>query len=79
MITGLQIKLARKALDLTAEDVAAGAGIGVATLWRMEKKSGVPEQTASKVAQVEAFFTSRGIEFLDGKNKGISWPDQQDG
>ena len=77
MITGRQLKLARLALDLSASEVADGAGIGVATLRRMEANFGAPEQTAAKVEQVENFFRARGVEFLEGAAKGIRWPDLQ--
>lgn len=61
MITSAQIRSARAHLDLSQDDVAAGAGITKYTLSNIER--GATEASAKSLEMLQNYFEKRGIEF----------------
>ena len=59
----VQIKMARAALGLGAEDLAAQAGVSAATIADLEKGSSAEPEA---LQALNLFLASRGIELIDG-------------
>ncbi len=57
----VQVRMARAALAVTAEQLAARAGVEVAAIATLEQEVGNPDPTA----KLRAAFERAGIEFLD--------------
>lgn len=57
----VQVRMARAALAVTAEQLAARAAIEVEAIATLEQDGGRPDQTA----KLRAAFERAGIEFLD--------------
>lgn len=66
MITSCQIRAARALLNWSAQQLADQAGLGVATVRRMELAEGVPSSNAQNLAIVKASFEANGVEFVGG-------------
>lgn len=67
MITAIQIRMARSALDLSQSDVAEAIGIDRKTLVNAEDPS--VTSSAETIGKLEGFFLSRGLEFMN--NDGV--------
>lgn len=61
MISAAQIRSARAHLDLSQDDVAAGAGITKYTLSNIER--GATEASTKSLEMLQSYFEKRGIEF----------------
>ena len=61
MISAAQIRSARAHLDLSQDDVAAGAGITKYTLSNIER--GATEASSKSLEVLQSYFEKRGIEF----------------
>lgn len=57
----VQVRMARAALAVTAEQLAARAGVEVAAIVTLEQEAGNPDRSA----KLRAAFERAGIEFLD--------------
>ena len=66
MITAKQSRMARVALNWTTSDLAQKAGVGRATVARLELGNAVAEDSAAKV---QAAFEAAGAEFGDDGNR----------
>ena len=64
MLTGLQIRAARAALNITAKELAERAGISLPTIQRFESVDDVPPSRTSTLGQVQAVLEAAGIEFI---------------
>lgn len=64
MISIAQLRAARALLRWTAQDLADAAGVGVATLRRMEVMEGVPSGQVRTLMAIKAALESAGIEFI---------------
>ena len=64
MISTSQIRAARALLRWSAEDLAAHAGVGVATIRRLELQDGVPSSNAKTLQEIQRAFESAGVEFV---------------
>ena len=63
-ITGIQIRMARAALNWSAQHLSEVTQISHRTIVRMEKYIGVPQSTASNLAVIRKQFEDAGIEFI---------------
>lgn len=63
-ITGMQIRAARALLRWSAERLAAEAGIGVATVRRVDVSDGVPDVRVSTPGAIERAFVAGGLRFI---------------
>lgn len=51
-------------LNLSAQELADRAGLGVATVRRMELAEGIPSSNAQNLGLVKSFLEDSGIEFV---------------
>lgn len=61
---GAQIRAARAILGLSAKQLAAAAGIGWATLQRLETDTGMTSTRPETIKKVIQALESQGIEFI---------------
>lgn len=64
-ITGLQIRAARAALNLSVRELAEQTGIGHATIVRYEAIDGIPTARKGNLQTLKAAFEAAGIEFIE--------------
>ena len=64
MLTGLQIRAARAALSMSAEQLASLSSVSLRTVQRMELSDGVPSGRISTVLAIRAALENAGIEFI---------------
>ena len=64
MITSDQIRAARALIRWSAADLASVAGIGSATIKRMEVMDGVPSGNVKTLMALQAALESAGVEFV---------------
>ena len=72
MITSSQIRAARALINRSARELAEIAGIGVATIRRMELAEGIPSSNAQNLDIVKRALEASGVEF-------IGFPDDRPG
>lgn len=70
MITGAQIRGARAMLGISAEELAAAAKLGVATIRRAEKLDGAMNLTAANLAAIRTALETAGVEFIPDAGAG---------
>lgn len=66
MLTGVQIRLARIALNMSADVLAEKAGVASKTIRRIEAVQGIPSSSARTIAQIQSALEAAGIEFVGG-------------
>ena len=71
MITGMQIRMARSALRWTAQELAEKAGIGWATVQRMEQGDDVPTASAKNLDAVQRALETGGVAFINDGRQGV--------
>lgn len=69
-ITGGQIRAARALIRWSADDLAKGAKVGVATVRRAEVNDGPVNMTAANEAAIRAALEGAGIIFVDENGEG---------
>lgn len=70
MITGVQIRAARNALNWSAEKLAEAAGIAAKTVRRIEAEQGVPQTTTGTLSKIQTALEAFGIEFIGTPEDG---------
>ena len=70
VITGFQIRAARFALRLSAEELARASGVSLPTIQRFEQHDGVPPSRSSKLLDVQSALEAAGIEFIGTPDDG---------
>jgi DNA-binding XRE family transcriptional regulator len=70
VITSEQVRVARALLRLTAQDVANSAGVGLATIRRIEAEDGVPSSNAKILVQIQAAYERLGVIFVGSPQDG---------
>ena len=65
MITSAQIRAARALLRLNQSDLAARAGVSVATLRRVEARDTKPGASQRAMASIQYVLEAAGAEFID--------------
>ena len=71
MITGVQIRAARFALRLSAQELAKLASVSLPTIQRLEQVDGVPSSRASTLGDVQKALEAAGIEFIGSPDDGL--------
>lgn len=72
MLTSEQIRAARALLDWKQEDLAKKAGIGLATLQRLERGSGPLMAHVSTAVKIEGALNRAGILLIEtGQDGGL--------
>ncbi len=71
MLRASQIRAARALLGWRQEDLSEAAGIGAATIYRIEKGDGPVVGNVSTVLKIQAAFEQAGIHFIDDKSGRI--------
>jgi DNA-binding XRE family transcriptional regulator len=66
-----QIRAARALLGWSQARVARAAGVGLATLQRIEQKEGVVKGNFCTVLKIQKVFEQAGIHFTDGESGEI--------
>ena len=64
MITSEQIRAARQLIRITADELAAMSGVGVATIRRFELMMGVPSGNARLLEAIQKALEEAGVEFI---------------
>lgn len=64
MITGIQIRSARGALNWSIKKLSEATSIPTATLVRYEAVNDLPKSRKNHLETLRAFFESQGIEFV---------------
>jgi len=70
MITGIQIRAARFALRLSAQELAERAGVSLPTIQRFEQVDGVPPSRSSTLLDVQKALETAGVEFIGTPEDG---------
>ena len=70
MLTGRQIRVARAALDWSAEDLARCAGVTSKTILRIEANEGLVSTTVKTLTAVRTCLEAAGIEFIGTPDDG---------
>lgn len=72
-ITSAQLRAARALLDLSAQEFAARAQLGVATVRRAERADALGNLTEANAARILETFDREGVEFIDqdGRQRGV--------
>jgi transcriptional regulator with XRE-family HTH domain len=70
MLYSAQIRAARSLLGWSQSDFARRAGLGLATLQRIEQAEGIVRANFSTVLKIQAAFEQAGVRFLDEDDTG---------
>jgi transcriptional regulator with XRE-family HTH domain len=70
MLTGVQIRAARAALDWSAQYLSERTGVSLRTLQRFEELDFVPPSRSSTLARVHKVLLDAGIEFIGTPDDG---------
>ncbi len=73
MIIVSQLRAARGLVNLTQQGLAAGSGVALSTIRRMERGEGTIRGTAENVWKVQAALERAGVKFIDSE-EGIGGP-----
>jgi transcriptional regulator with XRE-family HTH domain len=64
MIYGVQIRMARAALNWSVRELAEKSGVSTSTIKRMESEDQVTLRTSVNIRAVKTTFEAAGIEFI---------------
>jgi len=64
MLTGVQIRMARHALQWSVRKLAERSEVSTSTITRAESVEGVPATTKANLQLLRSTFESAGIEFI---------------
>lgn len=70
MVTGVQIRAARCALNWSAEALANAAGIAAKTIRRIEASEQIPQTTVGTLTKIREALEAAGIEFIGTPDDG---------
>ena len=70
MLTSDQIRAARALLRWSAQDLAVKSAVGLSTVQRMERATGVPAALGKNIAAIQRTLEAAGVEFIDIGNGG---------
>lgn len=72
VLTGLQVRMARAALRISAAELARRSGVSERTVWRIEQPQGVPiHVTVESLERIRRYFEAHGVTFIpDDKSDG---------
>lgn len=64
MLIGRQIRAARAALGMSAEELAALSAVSLRTVQRIEMEDGIPAGRVSTIVAIKSALERAGIEFI---------------
>lgn len=70
MITGVQIRAARSALNWSAETLSERAGVASKTVRRIEASTEFPQTTVITLTKIKGALEAAGIEFIGTPEDG---------
>jgi transcriptional regulator with XRE-family HTH domain len=70
MLYASQIRAARALLGWRQDDLAKGAGVGMATVQRLEKAQGIAIGNYATVLRIQAALEQAGIRFIEDDDSG---------
>jgi len=70
LITGLQIRAARGALNWSVQRLSDETGVGTATIVRYEQSEGIPKSRKDSVELIKHSLEAAGIEFIGTPDDG---------
>ena len=70
MVTGIQIRSARAALNWSIEQLAASSAVSIRTIKRMEATAGIPSSTKANLNAIKTALEAAGIEFIGSPDDG---------
>ena len=70
MLRTAQIRAARALLGWRQEELSKAAGVGAATIHRIEKGSGPVLGNVSTVLKIQEAFEQAGVQFIDEDESG---------
>lgn len=70
-VTSQQVKAARALLGWNSVQLADAAGVGKATIWRLESADGPLGGEPATVAKIIGALEAAGVEFLDDDKPGV--------
>jgi transcriptional regulator with XRE-family HTH domain len=70
MLESAQIRAARALLGWRQEDLSKAAGVGTATIQRIEKSHGPITGYVSTVIRIQAAFEQAGVQFIEDYETG---------
>jgi transcriptional regulator with XRE-family HTH domain len=65
LITGAQLRAARALLNMSAQELADGTSLGVATIRRAEASDGDVAMTKANAERIVQFLAACGVRFSD--------------
>lgn len=68
MLTGVQIRMARNALQWSVKKLAERSEVSTSTITRAESVQGVPVTTKANLQLLRSTFEAAGIEFIGTPN-----------
>lgn len=68
MLTGVQIRMARHALQWSVRNLAERSEVSTSTITRAESVEGVPATTKANLQLLRSTFEAAGIEFIGSPN-----------
>lgn len=74
MISGTQIKMARKGLNWSLQKLAAKANLSSSSIRRLESFSGMPSARARSLCKIKETFEQEGVVFC--LMSGVHLPEQ---
>ena len=66
MLTGLQCRLARAALQISTRELAERSGVSQPTITRFENQGNKDKPNRTTLLVLKRFFEENGVEFLNG-------------
>lgn len=65
VLTGVQVRMARAALRISAAELARGSGVSERTVWRIEQVSATPMNvTVESLERIRTYLETRGITLI---------------
>lgn len=64
MLTGVQIRMARNALQWSVRELAQRSAVSTSTITRAETADGIPSTTRANLQLLRATLEAAGIEFI---------------
>ena len=79
MISGAQIRAARALVGMSGTELSEQAGVGWATIQRIESRDGIPNSKVETLQRIRATLESYGVVFLGDPATSPGVQLQQDG
>lgn len=71
ILTGMQLRAARGALNWSVRELAERSGVGAATITRYEKVDGVPRSRKGNLGKLRRAFAANGVRFVSDRRSSF--------